>query len=440
MSINAGDTAWVLMSAALVLLMTPGLALFYGGMVRAKSVINMMLMSLISIAVVSMIWALYGYSVAFGDSGSSIIGSITSGNLGGLVNAVTNNDGPHPIPALAFSTFQLTFAIITVALISGAIADRAKFSAWTLFVAVWTTLVYLPVAHWVFDLGRVVDGRTYGEGILAAHGLLDFAGGTAVEVNAGIAGLAMAVVLGPRIGFKREPMRPHSIPLVIIGAGLLWFGWFGFNAGSALGANGLAAVVLTNTQMAGAAGIGGWLLVELRRDGRPTGLGAASGAVAGLFAITPACGYVTPLGAIGIGLIAGALSSFAIGLKYRFNYDDSLDLVGVHLVGGIWGTLAIGLLGTRLVNAAGANGLLHGGGFSLLNKQALGVLVVLVYSLVMTTIIGKAIDRTIGFRITRDAEIEGVDFTEHAETAYELDSRTGAGSYLSTHHGQGNRP
>ena len=436
MSINAGDTAWVLMSAALVLLMTPGLALFYGGMVRAKSVINMMLMSLISIAVVSMIWALYGYSVAFGDSGSSIIGSITSGNLGGLVNAVTNNGGPHPIPALAFSTFQLTFAIITVALISGAIADRAKFSAWTLFVAVWTTLVYLPVAHWVFDLGRVVDGRTYGEGILAAHGLLDFAGGTAVEVNAGIAGLAMAVVLGPRIGFKREPMRPHSIPLVIIGAGLLWFGWFGFNAGSALGANGLAAVVLTNTQMAGAAGIGGWLLVELRRDGRPTGLGAASGAVAGLVAITPACGYVTPLGAIGIGLIAGALSSFAIGLKYRFNYDDSLDLVGVHLVGGIWGTLAIGLLGTRLVNAAGANGLLHGGGFSLLNKQALGVLVVLVYSLVMTTIIGKAIDRTIGFRITRDAEIEGVDFTEHAETAYELDSRTGGGSFATAYTGQ----
>ena len=436
MSINAGDTAWVLMSAALVLLMTPGLALFYGGMVRAKSVINMMLMSLISIAVVSMIWALYGYSVAFGDSGNSIIGSITSGNLGGLVNAVTNNDGPHPIPALAFSTFQLTFAIITVALISGAIADRAKFSAWTLFVAVWTTLVYLPVAHWVFDLGRVVDGRTYGEGILAAHGLLDFAGGTAVEVNAGIAGLAMAVVLGPRIGFKREPMRPHSIPLVIIGAGLLWFGWFGFNAGSALGANGLAAVVLTNTQMAGAAGIGGWLLVELRRDGRPTGLGAASGAVAGLVAITPACGYVTPLGAIGIGLIAGALSSFAIGLKYRFNYDDSLDLVGVHLVGGIWGTLAIGLLGTRLVNAAGANGLLHGGGFSLLNKQALGVLVVLVYSLVMTTIIGKAIDRTIGFRITRDAEIEGVDFTEHAETAYELDSRTGGGSFATAYTGQ----
>ena len=440
MSINTGDTAWVLMSAALVLLMTPGLALFYGGMVRAKSVINMMLMSLISITVVSVIWALYGYSMAFGDSGNSIIGSITSGSLGGLVNAVTNNGGTHPIPALAFSTFQLTFAIITVALISGAIADRAKFSAWTLFVAVWTTLVYLPVAHWVFDLGRVVDGRTYGEGILAAHGLLDFAGGTAVEVNAGIAGLAMAVVLGPRIGFKREPMRPHSIPLVIIGAGLLWFGWFGFNAGSALGANGLAAVVLTNTQMAGAAGIGGWLLVELRRDGRPTGLGAASGAVAGLVAITPACGYVTPLGAIGIGLIAGALSSFAIGLKYRFNYDDSLDLVGVHLVGGIWGTLAIGLLGTRLVNAAGANGLLHGGGFSLLNKQALGVLVVLVYSLVMTTIIGKAIDRTIGFRITRDAEIEGVDFTEHAETAYELDARTGAGSYLSTHHGQGNRP
>ncbi len=438
MSINSGDTAWVLTSAALVLLMTPGLALFYGGMVRAKSVINMMLMSLISIAVVSVIWGLFGYGLAFGDSGSPFIGSFSLANLGELVNAVTNNGGAHPVPALAFSTFQLTFAIVTVALVSGAIADRAKFSAWTLFVALWLTLVYLPVAHWVFDLGQVTGAHTSGEGFLAAHGLLDFAGGTAVEINAGVAGLAMAIVLGPRIGFKREPMRPHSIPLVIIGAGLLWFGWFGFNAGSALGANGLAAVVLTNTQMAGAAGIGGWLLIEKWRDGHPTGLGAASGAIAGLVAITPACGFVTPTASIVIGLVAGALSSFAISLKYRFGYDDSLDLVGVHLVGGIWGTLAIGLLATRLVNASGADGLLHGGGFGLLGKQFMGAMVVLLYSFVVTTVIGKGIDRAIGFRVTRDAEIEGVDFTEHAETAYELDTRTGAGSYLAVHQGQGN--
>ena len=438
MTVNSGDTAWVIMSGALVLLMTPGLALFYGGMVRAKSVINMMLMSLISITVVSVLWALFGYSLAFGH-GSQWLGPLHLGGLGDLVRTLTDNGGTHPVPALAFAMFQLTFAIVTVALVSGAIADRARFAAWTVFAALWCTIVYLPVAHWVFDLGQVTAGRVTGEGVLAAHGLLDFAGGTAVEVNAGIAGLALAIVLGPRVGFRREPMRPHSIPLVVIGVGLLWFGWFGFNAGSALGANGLAAVVLLNTQLAGAAGIGGWLLVERWRDGRPTGLGAASGAVAGLVAITPACGYITPTASLAVGAVAGVLSAFAIGLKYRFAVDDSLDLVGVHFVGGVWGTLAIGLFATRVVNPAGGDGLFHGGGTGLLGHQAVGVLAVLAYSFVATTLIARLIDRTIGFRIPRDAEVEGVDFTEHAETAYELDTRTGSGSFLAGHHTPGGR-
>ena len=435
MPISSGDTAWVLMSAALVLLMTPGLALFYGGMVRAKSVINMMLMSLITITVVSVVWLLVGYGLAFGD-GSQWLGSFTFGGLTGLIGHLTNNGGAYPVPELAFAMFQLTFAIVTVALVSGAIADRARFGAWTLFAGLWLLAVYVPVAHWVFDLGTVTDGNRTGAGFLAAHGLLDFAGGTAVEVNAGAAGLAMAIALGPRIGFKRDPMRPHSIPLVILGMGLLWFGWFGFNAGSALGANDLASVALVNTQMAGAAAIGGWLLVERLRDGRPTGLGAASGAVAGLVSITPSCGFVTPTGAFIIGAIAGVVSALSIGLKYRFGYDDSLDLVAVHLIGGIWGTLAIGLFGTTAVNAAGGNGLFHGGGIGLLETQFGGVALVFVYSALVTTLLARIVDRLLGFRVARDAEIEGIDFTEHAETAYELDTRTGSGSFLASH-GQG---
>ena len=435
MPISSGDTAWVLMSAALVLLMTPGLSLFYGGMVRAKSVINMMLMSLITITVVSVGWLLVGYGMAFG-AGSQWLGPVSVGGLTHLIGHLTQNGAQYPVPELAFAMFQLTFAIVTVALVSGAIADRARFGAWTLFAGLWLFVVYVPVAHWVFDLGSIVDGHATGAGFLAARGLLDFAGGTAVEVNAGAAGLAMAIALGPRIGFKRDPMRPHSIPLVILGTGLLWFGWFGFNAGSALGANELAAVALINTQMSGAAAIGGWLLVERLRDGRPTGLGAASGAIAGLVAITPSCGFVTPTGAFLIGAVAGVVSALSIGLKYRFGYDDSLDLVAVHLIGGIWGTLAIGLFATTTVNAAGGNGLFHGGGMGLLETQFGGVAMVFVYSAVMTTVLARIVDRVLGFRITRDAEIEGIDFTEHAETAYELDTRTGSGSFLAGH-GQG---
>ena len=432
-AIDTGDTAWVLVSAALVLLMTPGLALFYGGMVRAKSVINMMLMSLVTLTVVSAIWVLFGYDLAFGDSGSSIIGSIGFSDLANLIGRLTNNGGEYGVPELAFSGFQLMFAIVTVALISGAVADRARFAAWTVFAGAWLTFVYLPVAHWVFDFGTKTGDQITGAGWLASRGLLDFAGGTVVEVNAGVAGLVMSIIVGRRVGFKKEPMRPHSLPLVVLGAGLLWFGWLGFNAGSALGANDLAALVLMNTQVAGAAGIGSWLLVERYRDGHPTGLGAASGAIAGLVAITPSCAFVTPTGALIIGLVAGVISSYGIGLKYRFDVDDSLDLVGVHLISGIWGTLAIGLLGTTAVNAAGGDGLLHGGGIALLQTQGFGVVSVLLYSALVTAGLGLLVDRFIGFRIDRDAEIEGIDFVEHAESAYELDTRTGAGRFSGSH-------
>lgn len=427
--LSSGDTAWVLASAALVLLMTPGLAFFYGGMVRAKSVINMMLMSLISIAVVSVLWVVYGYAMAFGDSGSAWIGALGFSDLGGLVDAVPNNGGEYPIPLLAFAGFQLMFAIITPALISGAIADRAKFVAWGVFVAIWVTIVYFPAAHWVFDFGTLAGDTITGAGYLAGKGVLDFAGGTAVHINAGAAGLALALVLGKRVGFKRDPMRPHSIPLVILGTGLLWFGWFGFNAGSALGANGTAALAFINTQVAAAAAIAGWLLVERLRDGHMTGLGAASGAVAGLVAITPACAFVTPVGAVVLGFVAGLVCARAVGLKYRFGYDDSLDVVGVHLVAGLWGTIAIGLFSTTSVNGLGADGLLHGGGTDLLVKQTTGAVLVMVYSFVFTAVIGFLIDKTIGFRIPRDAEVDGIDLAEHAESAYEFDARTGAGNF-----------
>lgn len=427
--LNGGDTAWVLMSAALVLLMTPGLAFFYGGMVRAKSVINMMLMSLITIGIVSVLWVLYGYSLAFGDSGSAWIGTFDLSNLGSKIAEVPNNGGEYPIPTLAFSAFQLMFAIITPALISGAIADRAKFVAWSVFVTAWVTIVYFPVAHWVFDFGTLSGDTISGAGYLASKGVLDFAGGTAVHINAGAAGLALAIVLGKRVGFKKEAMRPHSIPLVVLGAGLLWFGWFGFNAGSALGANATAALAFMNTQVATGAAVAGWLLVEKLRDGHMTGLGAASGAVAGLVAITPACAFVAPWAAVALGFVAGILCALAVGLKYRFGYDDSLDVVGVHLVGGLWGTISIGLLGSTAVNSLGADGLFYGGGTELLLKQVGGALLVLAYSFIVTTVIGRVIEKLIGFRIARDAEVEGIDLTEHAESAYELDTRTGTGSF-----------
>jgi Amt family ammonium transporter len=431
MVINSGDTAWMLASTALVLLMTPGLAFFYGGMVRTKSVLNMMMMSMISIGVVSVLWVIYGFELAFGYTANSPwYGSFSFSGLGGVVNDFTNNGGLYPIPVLVFAAFQLMFAIITPALISGAIADRAKFTSWAVFVAIWSTLVYFPVAHWVFAFGNKVGDTVTGAGFLASKGLEDFAGGTAVHINAGAAGLALAIVLGKRVGWRKESMRPHSLPLVMLGSGLLWFGWFGFNAGSALAANGIAALALINTQVATAAALAGWILVEKIRQGHPTSLGAASGAVAGLVAITPACAFVAPWAAVVIGLFAGVFCSLAVSLKYKFNIDDSLDVVGVHLVGGIWGSLAIGLFGASAVNSVGVDGLFYGGGTALLGKQAIGVALVAVYSFIATLIIGYAIEKTIGFRVKRDIEVAGIDLNEHAETAYEMTSSSRGGSLL----------
>ena len=426
--LNTGDTAWVLASTALVLLMTPGLALFYGGMVRAKSVLNMMLMSMITIGIVSVLWVIYGFKLAFGyKDNSQWYGEFSLSGLGSAVNELTNNGGVYPIPLLAFAAFQLMFAIITPALISGAIADRTKFTAWAVFVTVWSTLVYFPVAHWVFAFGNKVGDTVTGAGFLAARGVEDFAGGTAVHINAGAAGLALAIVLGRRIGWRKESMRPHSMPLVLVGAGLLWFGWFGFNAGSALGANGVAALALLNTQVAAAAAALGWLLVEKIRDGHPTSLGVASGVVAGLVAITPACAFVAPWAAVLIGLFAGMFCALAVGLKYLFNFDDSLDVVGVHLIGGLWGCLSIGFFGSSSINSLGLDGLFYGGGATLLGKQAFGAFFVLTYSFIATLIIGFIIDKTIGFRVKAEAEIAGIDYDQHAETGYELTSSSRGG-------------
>jgi len=429
--LNSGDTAWILASTALVLLMTPGLAFFYGGMVRTKSVLNMMMMSIITVAIVSVLWVIYGFELAFGyKADSPWYGNISFSGLGSQVNDFTNNGGIYPIPVLVFAAFQLMFAIITPALISGAVADRAKFSAWAVFVAIWSTIVYFPVAHWVFAFGNKVGDTVTGAGFLAARGVQDFAGGTAVHINAGAAALALAIVLGKRHGWRRDPMRPHSLPLVMLGAGLLWFGWFGFNAGSSLAANGIAGLALINTQVATGGAILGWLLVERLRNGHPTSLGAASGAVAGLVAITPACAFVDPWAAVVIGFVAGILCSLAVGLKYIFNIDDSLDVVGVHLVGGIWGSLSVGIFGTAAVNSIGLDGLLYGGGTELLMKQLLGVGLVFAYSFIATLIIGFAIEKTMGFRIKRENELEGIDLVEHAESAYEFAGTTPGGSSL----------
>ncbi len=429
--LNSGDTAWVLASTALVLLMTPGLAFFYGGMVRAKSVLNMMMMSMVTIGIVSVLWVIYGFELAFGyKADSAWYGNFSLSGLGGVVNDFTNNGGIYPIPVLVFAAFQLMFAIITPALISGAIADRTKFTAWAIFVAIWSTLVYFPVAHWVFAFGNKVGDTITGAGYLASKGVQDFAGGTAVHINAGAAGLALAIVIGKRIGWRKESMRPHSLPLVMLGAGLLWFGWFGFNAGSSLAANGTAALALINTQVAAAAAVLGWLLVEKVRNGHATSLGAASGAVAGLVAITPACAFVAPWAAVVIGLVAGAICALSVGIKYKLGFDDSLDVVAVHLIGGIWGSLAIGLFGSSAVNSLSLDGIFYGGGSALLGKQALGVGLVFAYSFIATLIIGYAIEKTIGFRVKKDAEVEGIDLNEHAETAYEMTSSSRGGSLL----------
>jgi Amt family ammonium transporter len=427
MQIDTGNTAWVLASAALVLLMTPGLALFYGGMVRGKSVLNMMMMSFGALGLISVLWVLYGFSMSFGNSWHGLVGNPT--DFWGLKDllgsrAVVSKD--YPIPSMSFVAFQAVFAIITVALISGAIADRARFGAWMVFAGIWATVIYFPVANWVFAF----DGVMSPEGGWIANNLkaIDFAGGTAVHINAGAAGLALALVLGKRIGFAKEPMRPHNLTLVMIGAGLLWFGWFGFNAGSELAADITAAGVWVNTMVATGAAMLGWLATEKLRDGHATSLGAASGVVAGLVAITPACSSVSPIGAIVVGLVAGCLCALAVSLKYRLGFDDSLDVVGVHLVGGWIGTLMVGLLATAAAPFNYGNlGLFYGGGFDQLGRQFVAAASVTVFSFVGAYLIGKAIEAIMGFRVPEETEVSGVDLATHAETAYDFGALTGSG-------------
>lgn len=416
---DQGNTAFILIAAALVLLMTPGLAFFYGGLVKAKSVISMMMMSFGALGLIGVLWVVYGYAIAFpGAEGTLAPWSIDFGAVG-LTNVLEPAEGAG-YPPLAFVAFQATFAIITVALVSGAIADRAKFGAWMVFAAVWATVVYFPVASWVFNFGLADDG-SFAYGGWITHGLqdvfgvgaIDFAGGTAVHINAGAAALALALVLGKRVGFQKGVHVPHNPPFVLLGAGLLWFGWFGFNAGSELAADNTAALAFVNTIAAPAAALLAWLLVEKIKDGKPTSVGAASGAVAGLVAITPACGSLDPIWAIVLGLIAGAVCALAIELKFKLGFDDSLDVVGIHLVGGLIGTLYLGFF-------ARGTGLFMGGDASQLIVQAIAAFAVLIYSFVLAYIIGFAIEKTMGFRVKNEDEIAGIDTVVHGEEGYVL--------------------
>lgn len=417
---DTGNTAFLIICTALVLMMTPALAFFYGGLVRAKSVISMMMLSFGSMALIGSIWIIYGYAITFSAPGNpgyvgipGVIG-IDLGHLGleHLIEVPANAN----VPPLVFAAFQATFAIITVALISGAIADRAKFGAWMVFAGIWATVVYFPVASWVFNYVKdpLTGAVTSGGWIVAQLGAIDFAGGTAVEVNSGAAALALALVLGKRIGFAKGIHKPHNVPFVLLGAGLLWFGWFGFNAGSELAADGIASIALINTMAAGASGILGWLIVERVKDGKGTSVGAASGAVAGLVSITPSCGVLTPLWALALGFVTGILCALAVELKFRFGFDDSLDVVGIHLVGGVIGMLWIGLVGIDV-------GLLATGSFLQLGKQALAVVIVLVYSFGLTYLIGWIIDKTMGFRVRNEDELAGIDNVMHGEEGYAID-------------------
>ncbi len=419
---DQGNTAFLLICSALVLLMTPGLAFFYGGLVKAKSVISMMMLSFGAIGLIGVLWVLYGYAIAFAnDVGIDGVIGIDTGAIG-LANLLETPEGAA-FPPIAFAAFQSTFAIITVALISGAIADRAKFGAWMIFAGVWATLVYFPVASWVFNFTLAEDGSfanggwiTYGLQETFGAGAIDFAGGTAVHINAGAAALALALVLGKRVGFAKGAHVPHNPPFVLLGAGLLWFGWFGFNAGSELAADNVAAIAFMNTIAAPAAALLAWLVVEKIRDGKPTSIGAASGAVAGLVAITPACASLTPGWAILLGVIAGALCALAVDLKFKLGFDDSLDVVGIHLVGGLIGTLYLGFF-------ANGVGLFTGGDATQLLVQAIAAFSVMIYSFVMAYIIGFAIEKTIGFRVTEEDEIAGIDPIVHGEAGYVLDAR-----------------
>ena len=403
-SVDTGATAWVLASAALVLLMTPGLAFFYSGMVRAKHALAMLMQNYVTIGIVSLVWVVAGFSLAFGK-GNGFIGDLHFAglqNIGDTIPGYVDNLA-QVVPPMVFVIFQLMFAVITPALITGSTADRWKFGAFVPFIALWSILVYAPVAHWVFSP----------EGWLFQKGALDFAGGTVVHINAGVAGLALAIFLVRRRGWPGQPMRPHNVPFVLLGAGLLWFGWFGFNAGSELAADNTAAVAFVNTIAAPAAALLAWLLVEKIKDGKPTSVGAASGAVAGLVAITPACASLTPIWAIVLGFLAGAVCAIAIELKFKWGFDDSLDVVGIHLVGGLIGTLYLGFF-------ANGTGLIYSGNLTQLLVQAIAAVAVLVYSFVLAWVIGFAIQKTIGFRVKNEDEIAGIDTIVHGEEGYVL--------------------
>ncbi|MEJ2033236.1 MAG: ammonium transporter [Deltaproteobacteria bacterium] len=401
---NTGDTAFMLVATALVMVMTPGLALFYGGLVRSKNVLATIMQSFICLGLISLVWVFYGYSLAFGPDVGGFIGNLSWVGL----SHVGLTPGPYAktIPHLLFCAFQLMFAIITPALITGAFAERMKFTAFLLFTTLWSTLVYLPVCHWV-----------WGGGWLGARGALDFAGGTVIHINSGAAALAAALVLGKRHGWGREPFHPHNLPMTILGAGILWFGWFGFNAGSALAASDTAVLAFFTTQVATGAAALSWIIIETIIKGKPTTLGAASGALAGLVAITPAAGFVGPISAIIIGLVAGALCYLAVLAKNLFGYDDALDVVGVHGIGGLWGALATGLFASVAVNPAGANGLFFGNPGQL-GVQAMGAGAAIAYSMAVTFLILKVIDWTVGLRVAKEEEVQGLDLSLHSEIGY----------------------
>jgi Amt family ammonium transporter len=407
--LDSGDTAWVLIATAFVLFMTPGLAMFYGGMVRAKNVLGTIMHSFFAMGLVSILWVLIGYTLAFGPDKGGLIGGLDYLGFHN-VGQTPNVDLAPTIPHIAFALFQMMFAVITPALITGAFAERMKFSGYVVFTTLWLLLVYTPVAHWVWAPG----------GWIRELGAIDFAGGTVVHINAGIAALAAIILIGKRRGFGKEAFVPHNLTLTILGAGILWFGWFGFNAGSALAANGLAASAFLATNLGAAAGAVGWALVDQLKEKKSTTLGVASGAVAGLVAITPASGYVGPLGAIAIGLAGGIICAFAVSLKFKLGYDDSLDVVGVHMVGGMVGALLTGVFADTAINPAGADGLVAGGGLGLLGKQFLAVVVTLVFSFVVTMIIAKLVDMTIGLRVSEEEEVSGLDLSQHAEVGYAL--------------------
>jgi len=423
---DSGVTAWLLTSAALVFLMIPGLAFFYGGMNRSKSVLNMLMMVVGALFIVGILWAIYGYSMAYGSTAGYFVGSFT--DYFGLEAALAPPGEGDSFPVMVDVVFQAMFACLTVGLIAGALADRMKFGAWIIFAAIWASLVYFPVAHWVWGGGWI------GELSIGDAGVIDFAGGTAVHINAGAAALAVCIILGKRRGWPKTPMRPHNLTMVMLGAGLLWFGWFGFNAGSAYAADNTAAIAATNTLLATCAAGLAWLIVEKIRDKKATSLGAASGIVAGLVAITPACANVTPMGAILLGLVAGAVCAWAVTLKYKLGFDDSFDVVGIHLVGGLVGTLALGFLASDLVEEGGQNGLLYGGDLNLLIVQIIAAAGVMVYSFILAGIIALALKATIGIRSDEEDEVNGIDVAEHAETAYELGDSGAGGAFAGVGH------